>query len=73
MTFVATLIIKLRNAYQTKNYLFFSITLLFAFSFLTENVLVRQYGIYIYLFCDIIFLGSVLPNKSHSANEIKEG
>jgi O-antigen ligase len=72
IAFLSTQIIKLQNAYKAKNYLYFSITLLFAFSFLTENILIRQYGIYIYLFCDILFLGSVLINESHSTYKIKE-
>lgn len=72
ITFIATLFIKLQSALKSKNYLYFSICLLFTFSFLTENILVRQYGIYIYLFCDIIFLGSVLTYKSHCTNEIEK-
>jgi len=72
LVFTASIFFKLRSAFKTKNYIYFSITLLFTFSFLTENILVRQYGIYIYLFCDILFLGSVLPNKSHSTNKIEK-
>ena len=59
-------------ALKAKNFIYFLITLLFVFSFLTENILVRQYGIYIYMFCDVLFLGSVLPNKGHSANKIEK-
>ncbi|MCC9062468.1 O-antigen ligase family protein [Flavobacterium piscisymbiosum] len=70
--FVLMLFIKLKTALKSKNYLYFLITLLFTFSFLTENILVRQYGIYIYMFCDILFLGSVLPNKSHCTNKIEK-
>ncbi|SFC55894.1 O-antigen ligase family protein [Flavobacterium phragmitis] len=72
ITFVMTFFIKLRYSLKTKNYIYFSISLLFAFSFLTENVLVRQYGIYIFLFCDILFLGSILVDESHCTNKIEE-
>lgn len=70
--FILMLFIKLKMALKTKNFIYFLITLLFVFSFLTENILVRQYGIYIYMFCDVLFLGSVLPNKSHSTNKIEK-
>lgn len=70
--FILMLFIKLKMALKAKNFIYFFITLLFVFSFLTENLLVRQYGIYIYMFCDVLFLGSVLPNKSHSTNKIEK-
>lgn len=72
IAFIMTFFVKLKYAFKIKNYLYFSISLLFAFSFLTENVLVRQYGIYIFLFCDILFLGSVLTDESHCRNEIEK-
>lgn len=72
IAFIATLFIKLRLTLKKKNYLYFSITLLFTFSFLTENVLVRQYGIYIFLLCDILFLGSILTYENHSTDKIEK-
>ncbi|MDP5198408.1 O-antigen ligase [Flavobacterium sp. DG2-3] len=72
IAFIVTLFVKLRYALKSKNYLYFSISLLFTFSFLTENILVRQYGIYLFLFCDILFLGSVLINESHCTDEIEK-
>lgn len=72
IAFISTLFIKLRFALKSRNYLYFSISLLFSFSFLTENILVRQYGIYIFLLCDVLFLGSVLTNKGHRTNEIEK-
>lgn len=72
ISFIWMVFLKLRLASKTKNYLYFTITLLFTFAFFTENILVRQYGIYIYMFCDIILLGSVLSYKSHCANEIEK-
>lgn len=72
VAFVTILFTKLRLAYQKQNYLYFSVTLLFCFAFLTENILVRQYGIYCYFLCDILLLGAIVPNKSHNTNEIKE-
>lgn len=73
IAFLTTIFIKLKKAYKNKNYLYFSITLLFSLSFLTENILVRQYGIYIYVFCEILLLGSVLSNKTHRADKIEKG
>ncbi|WPR72265.1 O-antigen ligase family protein [Flavobacterium sp. NG2] len=72
ISFLSILLIKLYKSFKTKNFLYFLITLLFTFSFLTENILVRQYGIYIYLFCDILFLGSILGNKSHCCDKIEK-
>ena len=72
VAFVTILFTKLRLAYQKQNYLYFSVTLLFCFAFLTENILVRQYGIYCYFLCDVLLLGTIIPNKSHDTNEIKE-
>ncbi|KAF2511336.1 O-antigen ligase family protein [Flavobacterium foetidum] len=72
LAFSASLFIKLKTALKDKNYLYFSITLLFSFAFLTENVLVRQYGIYIFIFCDILFLGSILTYKSHGTDKIEK-
>lgn len=72
VAFVMVLFTKLRLAFQNQNYFYFSVTLLFCFAFLTENILVRQYGIYCYFLCDVLLLGAIVPNKSHDANEIKE-
>jgi O-antigen ligase len=72
VAFVMILFTKLRLAYQKQNYLYFSVTLLFCFAFITENILVRQYGIYCYFLCDILLLGAIVPNKSHNTNEIEE-
>lgn len=70
VSFIITLIIKLKYAVRHKNYLYFFITLLFIFSFVTENILIRQYGIYTYLLCDILTLGNVLGNESHTDDKI---
>jgi len=72
IAFLMTFFVKIRYTLKNKNYLYFSISLLFAFSFLTENILVRQYGIYIFLFCDILFLGSVLTNESHRTDKVEK-
>lgn len=72
IAFIATLFIKIRSAFKDKNYLYFSVSLLFTFSFLTENILVRQYGIYIFLLCDILLLGSILTDESHRTNKIEK-
>ncbi|WP_348824652.1 O-antigen ligase family protein [Flavobacterium aestuarii] len=72
VSFIWMIYNKLRYTSKTENYLYFTITLLFVFAFCTENILVRQYGIYVYLFCDILLLGSILPNKSHCTDKIKE-
>jgi O-antigen ligase len=76
IAFILTLFIKLKYALKHKNTLYFSITLLFAMSFITENVLIRQFGIYIYAFCDVLLLGSILgpsgSNETHTDNKIIE-
>ena len=72
LSFVATLFIKLKKAIKTKNILYLSITLLFSLAFLTENVLLRQYGIFAYAFFEILFLGSLFRDEGHSTNKIKE-
>ena len=72
VAFVALLFTKLRLAYQKQNYLYFSVTLLFCLAFATENILVRQYGIYCYFLCDILLLGAIVPDKSHDTNKIKK-
>lgn len=71
--FIWSLFIKIKESLKQKNYLYFSITVLFVFSFITENILVRQYGIYIYFMCDILLLGSIFRDKNHSVSEIKKG
>jgi len=70
IAFIATLIVKLRHCIRQKDYLYLSITLLFVISFLTENVLIRQYGIYIYAFCDLLFIGRVWSNQAHTHDEV---
>lgn len=72
ISFIFTLVVKLRHSWKQENYLYFSITLLFTFAFVTENILVRQYGIFIYVFCDIILLGGILSDESHNGNKIKK-
>lgn len=71
-TFIWTLFIKIRETLKQKQYLYFSITILFAISFLTENVLGRQYGIYIYFLCEVLFLGVLFRNKNHSVDKIEK-
>ena len=66
--FITMLIYKLKYCLDTKNYLYFSISLFFCFAFLTENILSRQYGIFIYFFVDLIFL-NVVFNEAHSYNK----
>jgi phosphatidylserine synthase len=71
VAFVTLLFTKLRLAYQKKqNYLYFSVTLLFCFAFLTENILVHNTAFTI--LCDILLLGTIVPNKSHNTNKIKK-
>ncbi|MBO9582985.1 MAG: O-antigen ligase family protein [Flavobacterium sp.] len=72
LAFISTLFIKIKYAIKNHNYLYLSITILFLISFITENILVRQYGIYSYFLCDILFLGSIFGNKNHGRNEIKK-
>lgn len=72
ISFIFTLIVKLRHSLKQKNYLYFSITVLFSFAFITENILVRQYGMFIYVFCDVLLLGAILSDESHNADKIEE-
>ncbi|MFD2942298.1 O-antigen ligase family protein [Flavobacterium notoginsengisoli] len=72
LAFISTLFIKIQYSIKQQNYLYLSLTILFVISFITENVLVRQYGMYSYFLCDILFLGSILGNKNHSRNEIEK-
>ncbi|MFB9078104.1 O-antigen ligase family protein [Flavobacterium procerum] len=72
LAFISTLFVKIKYAVKNQNYLYLSITILFAVSFITENILVRQYGIYSYFLCDILLLGSILGNKNHTRNEIEK-
>lgn len=71
-SFILLLIIKLKHSLKNRNYLYFSITLFFCFSFLTENVLSRQYGAFIYFFIDVLFLKTIFTDESHSSNKIEE-
>lgn len=71
-TFIWSLFIKLKETLKQKEYLYFSITVLFAIAFITENILVRQYGIYIYFLCEILLLGSIFRNKNHSIYEVEK-
>lgn len=73
VSFIAVFFIKIKHCLKQKDYLYFSITLLFVISFLTENVLIRQYGIYIYSFCDVLLLGAILGNQAHTNGKIVEG
>lgn len=73
VTFLWSLIFKIKETLKQKQYLYFSITVLFVISFITENILVRQYGIYIYFVCDILFLGAVFRDENHSVYEIEKG
>jgi O-antigen ligase len=72
IAFLLSLYFKLKEALKQQHYLYFSVTVLFVISFITENILVRQYGIFIYFFCDILFLGAIFRNKNHSVHKIKE-
>jgi len=69
IAFITLIFVKIKYTLKQKHYLYFSITILFAISLLTENVLIRQYGIYIYSFCDILLLGAVF-SKSHTNNKV---
>src|SRR5690606_17904829 len=70
IAFISTFIVKLNYCIRQKDYLYLSVTLLFAISFLTENVLIRQYGIFIYAFCDLLFIGRIWGNKAHANNKV---
>ncbi|REG98927.1 O-antigen ligase family protein [Flavobacterium aquicola] len=72
VTFLWTLFLKIKEALKQQQYLYLSITILFLISFITENILVRQYGIYIYFVCDVLLLGAVFRNKDHSIHEIEK-
>jgi hypothetical protein len=61
VAFVTLLFTKLRLAYQKTKLLVFSVTLLFCFAFLTENILVHDTAFTI--LCDILLLGTIVPNK----------
>jgi O-antigen ligase len=61
--FAYTLVVKLITSVNKNNFLYFSVTLLFCFTFLSENVLVRQYGIFIYFFIETLFYNSLLEKK----------
>lgn len=72
IAFFSSLFIKIKETLQQQQYLYFSITVLFVISFITENILVRQYGIYIYFVCDLLFLGSIFRHKNHSIHKIEK-
>lgn len=72
ITFLWTLFFKIKEALKQQQYLYFSITILFLISFITENILVRQYGIYIYFVCEVLFLGTIFRDKNHSIHEIEK-
>lgn len=72
LAFISTLYIKIKYSIQKHHYLYLSVTILFIIAFLTENILVRQYGIYSYFLCDILFLGALFGNKDHSRNEVEK-
>lgn len=72
LAFISTLFIKIKYSLKTHNYLYLSLTVLFIISFLTENILVRQYGIFSYFLCDVLFLGSVFGNKNHGRDEVEK-
>lgn len=72
VTFLWTLFFKIKEALKQQQYLYLSITILFLISFITENILVRQYGIYIYFACDVLLLGAIFRNENHSAHEIEK-
>jgi O-antigen ligase len=76
IAFIALMVLKIWEALRQKEYLYLALTVLFVLSFITENVLTRQYGIFIYAFCDILFLGNILlplGNKAHAKDKIIEG
>ncbi|MEC4048189.1 O-antigen ligase family protein [Flavobacterium sp. SUN046] len=68
IAFIIMLFHKLKYTLQTKNYLYFSISLFFCFAFLTENILSRQYGLFIYFFVDLIFI-NVVFDEAHRNNK----
>lgn len=68
IVFITMLFYKLKYTLQTKNYLYFSICLFFCFAFLTENILSRQYGVFIYFFVDLIFI-NVVFDETHCNNK----
>jgi O-antigen ligase len=72
LSFLGTLFIKIKYAILYKDYLYLSITILFTISFVTENILIRQYGIYSYVLCDILFLGAIMGNKNHGVDKIEK-
>ncbi|MWB93802.1 hypothetical protein GON26_05480 [Flavobacterium sp. GA093] len=72
VTFLWSLFVKIKETLKQKQYLYFSVTVLFMLSFITENILVRQYGIYIYFFCDVLLLGIIFTNKNHRIDEIEK-
>jgi len=72
LTFVWTLFIKIKYSIKNHHYLYLSITILFIIAFLTENILVRQYGVYSYFLCDILFLGVIFENKNHRGDEVEK-
>lgn len=72
LAFISTLFVKIKYALKNQNYLYLSLTILFVISFITENILVRQYGMYSYFLCDVLFLGSILGNKNHCRNEVEK-
>ncbi|WP_428230736.1 O-antigen ligase family protein [Flavobacterium sp.] len=71
-TFIWSLFIKIKETLRQKQYLYFSITILFTISFITENILFRQYGIYIYFMCDVLLLGAIFRDKDHSIYKIEK-
>jgi O-antigen ligase len=72
LSFGYMLYLKLNLALKKKHYLYFSITLFFCFAFLTESVLIRQYGIFIYFLIDILLFNSLFISQSHCTNKIEE-
>lgn len=50
LAFISTLFVKIKYALKNHNYLYLSLTILFVISFITENILVRQYGMYSYFY-----------------------
>lgn len=65
-SFLYILFYKLFCSLRKKDYLYFSVTLIFAFGFLTENILSRQYGIFIYVFFELLLAGNIFnTNKTH--------
>jgi O-antigen ligase len=71
--FFLTIYFKIKLCIKNKDYRYLSITILFTLAFITENVLQRQYGIYIYAFCDIMLFGGLfVVHQGDSTNKIKE-